>query len=55
LAKEIKQIEQFTSRKRAKFAKFGEIEAGAAKKKWLVSGAFASLASWRENESEDVG
>jgi hypothetical protein len=40
-----------TSRKGAKGAKFGEIKAGAAKRKRLGGGAFASLASWREKET----
>jgi hypothetical protein len=43
------------SRKDAKGAKFGEIKARAAKKKMVGwSGAFASLASWREKNSEEV-
>jgi hypothetical protein len=38
------------SRKDAKGAKFGEIKARAAKKKMVGwSGAFASLASWRDS------
>jgi hypothetical protein len=46
--------EEFASRKGAKDAKFGKIKVRAAKKKWLGGGAFASLASWREKNSEEV-
>jgi hypothetical protein len=43
------KIRRLDSREDAKFAKFGAIDAGATKKKWLGGErAFASLASWRE-------
>ena len=46
---------KITLRKGAKRAKFGNIKAGAAKKIWLGGGGtFAYLASWRENNSEEV-
>jgi hypothetical protein len=54
--------EEFASRKGAKHAlsaveggaKFGEIEVGASKKVDGAEWALASLASWREKNSEEV-